>query len=264
MYSSHSLLTWVGHIDDKLLLDEVANVACGTPSKVIEYIVQTIVSQAESAQVHFNQITSYSDNKLMTFMAKINECNTIIKSKVSSTTTIYTNELIVNLNIIKSSAAKQMAILEKNIIDNVFSIKNSTKRSMIYLAKNLSQWASTINSIASIKVDNYKTTIVHYKNNVIKGAENTLAEYQDNITRYASELKNSALRQRVRIEEKLTSSFATIELLSPTQTLKRGYCLSIGTSGVIKSLESAKKETVFTLRFADGEGQVELTKESPA
>lgn len=255
------VIVGVGHTDDKLLIDEVANIACGTPSKVIEYIVQTIVSAAALAQAHFNQIMTYSDNIFTMIMAKINEYDTIIKSKVSSITTIYTNELIASLNIIKRNADKQIVTLSEIIIDNITGIKSCTKRNLAYLNQNIAQLASTINSIASLKMENYNATILQYKNSVINGAQNKLIDYKETIHRHIGELKNNALRQRNRIEEKLRNSFSTIELLSPEKTLVRGYCLSIGKTGVIKSLVNAKKETIFMLRFSDGEGQVKLIQE---
>lgn len=255
------VIVGVGHTDDKLLIDEVANIACGTPSKVIEYIVQTIVSEAALAQTYFNQIMTYSDNVFMMLTAKIKEYNMIIKSKVSGITTIYTNELIANLNIIKRNADKQIVTLGENIINNITGIRCFTQKNVVYLNQHILQSAGAINSIASIKMENYKTTILQYKNSVINGAQNKLINYQETIHRHIGELKNNVLRQQSRIEEKLKNSFGTIELLSPEKTLVRGYCLSIGKTGVIKSLVSAKKETIFMLRFSDGESQVKLIEE---
>ncbi len=257
------VMVGVGHTDDKLLIDEVANIACGTPSKVIEYVMQTILRQVESAIYNFNQITSSSDNKLIILMARVNEFNAIIKSKVSSIISIYANKLMNNLSTIRNNAAKQIVSLDKTISENVSSIKIYVKRGIIYLDKNLSQIASAISSIASIKIDNYIANIIQNKNIVLNSTNKILMEYQGNVNHYANELKNNALRQRLRIEEKLNNSFETIELLSPAQTLKRGYCLSVGKSGVIKSFESAEKERSFTIRFTDGEGQVELIEEQP-
>lgn len=44
------VISGIGHERDSTLIDEVANIVCGTPSKTIGYIISTIIQSAQSAQ----------------------------------------------------------------------------------------------------------------------------------------------------------------------------------------------------------------------
>ena len=52
----------IGHERDRTILDSLANRSFDTPSKVINYIANTIISKAKTAKVNFNSIKSLAHN----------------------------------------------------------------------------------------------------------------------------------------------------------------------------------------------------------
>ncbi|MCP4474364.1 MAG: exodeoxyribonuclease VII large subunit [Gammaproteobacteria bacterium] len=364
------VIVGVGHTEDKLLIDEAANLSCGTPSKVIEYITRTILTSADKARRDFHQIEAYCQQRLILLGAQLQQNYRAIRHTTTQQTTLRQHHLTTywstletasiqymqriesvltsHWHLIKLNAPKKLRVISQQVINYSSHIRGQSaadfKRHNTHLVRywdnivlgaktmlNLHQ-GKVVRAHHAIRVEAYKqqyrigerlktrfstiellipsmqslekamtihwnimkraadrqyhhftqqvshcsqiiygqglSDIKHHDNNLVRywdrvalEAKSLIASYYNNVSRYDHEVRVGALTQRDRIKEKLDARFATIELLSPMQTLKRGYCLSIGGTGVIKSLNKAKQSQSFILRFADGEGKVIFTEE---
>lgn len=70
---AYPLLTGIGHERDQTLVDEVANIVCGTPSKTIQYVTGTVVEQAQTAADHWNESQHLVQQRLILARQKIKE-----------------------------------------------------------------------------------------------------------------------------------------------------------------------------------------------
>ena len=80
----YPVLSGIGHERDQTLVDEVANVACGTPSKTIQYITSSIINQAQAAQQHWVQFQHDVAQSLLLARQKVDEQHATVQHVVQT------------------------------------------------------------------------------------------------------------------------------------------------------------------------------------
>jgi len=115
----------IGHEVDKTILDEVANISLGTPSKVANFIFSMIVNNTEKIEQNFQYILKISEKIIFNYELKINELLKNIKNKTIDSIFKYEKSIEQSLNDIKFKSKEKIRYMEENIkhlYSNIFSI----------------------------------------------------------------------------------------------------------------------------------------------
>lgn len=67
------VISGIGHERDNTLVDDVANTKCGTPSKTIAFITQSIVQQAQQARQHMNEVEQIVQQRVSLMRQSLSE-----------------------------------------------------------------------------------------------------------------------------------------------------------------------------------------------
>lgn len=149
------VIVGLGHADDKLLLDEVANTSVDTPSKAIAHIKNTIQQNAREAIDAFYEIKQFGINILRAKGKDVNDMFTKIAwqsktriNQASSQISAYKQEINVNSKIRLNNWQNKISLLSqqlsntKNIIakytqdvSHISEQINTTSRSILIQAK---------------------------------------------------------------------------------------------------------------------------------
>lgn len=272
----------VGHTEDILLLDEVANTSFGTPSKVIEHISSTIIEQAKAAKASWDFIVSnvinkitHKKNEIKNYKSDINlfSIKYIAIHRTSSddlhnNIKYFTNRNIEHIKLVLGSASndisnKSLLKLQqyRERLETNFNMSRNRAMSIIQGTKeNLQVAKNSIATKAQSILNHHAMSLSKIKERFKADIQNSLVTTNRNISQFMINIKSDLYRHKNRLIDKLNSSYEAIEALSPEQTLKRGYCLSLGTKGVIKTAKSAYSEKQFRVKFIDGECSVLITE----
>ncbi len=255
------VIVGIGHTDDHLLFDEVAKITCGTPSKVIEYIAQTIQAQAAVAHQHHNQLINLAEKRRVSLEVAVLSLQKQVSTTVKNAINLMTHHVSYRLNLITSHSDKQLKAIQQTTEQNHHHVTIRSQQVLMQKGKTLVQINTVLNSTANASLKQCGERLTYDKQLLGHGAMSQFLRCQEKLANAVTTLKDGTFRQQQRLNEKLSRSYSQIELLSPEKTLRRGYCLSIGKKGVIQSVSMAKQEKVFTLRFIDGDETVQLINE---
>ena len=242
----------IGHERDETVLDYVANLKFDTPSKVVGFIKNTIVTNYNEINNILDRIISKSINIIDSYKNNIviinkdNLKNAInlthliekeiidLNNKISKSSIMMTLSLENYLNNYKSSIlAKSMSEINKNIEFNK-NIKDQIRRGFSYLINNNIDRNEIISS-KIIKLINQKCidelNIIDIKTNSI-----------------TSEILKIITRE-ININELL---FQKIDKHNPIHIKKIGYGLVRNNKKAIKSINGIEKDSKLTIEMIDG------------
>lgn len=230
------VMVGLGHADDKLLLDEVANMSLDTPSKTVAYIRNTIQKNARDALFAYNEIGKVGAHILRTAEKQINNVFVFIAGQ---------SKTEINKKDKKIDEYKHGIISESKIMLSKWQNK------LLFINQQL---ASTRNIISDLE---QKTAAC--ANQIYGLSKNILLRTKHNLDISYHDIKA--------LTEKATNHYITtlnhlnelVESFNPEAVLKRGFSLSVNNSyQVIRSVKQAINERAFWLKFYDGQCSVKI------
>lgn len=230
------VMVGLGHADDRLLLDEVANISLDTPSKTITYIRNTIQKNARDALVAYNEIGKVGAHILRTAERQINNVFAFIAGQS------------------KTEINKK----DKKIDEYVHRITSYSKimlskwqNKLLFINQQLANTRNIINDLEQ-KASAHANQIYGLSKNILLGTKHKLDIFYHDIKALTEKAANHYITTLNHLNE-------LIESFNPEAVLKRGFSLSINNSQqVIRSGKQAISEKAFQLKFYDGQCSVKI------
>lgn len=220
----------IGHEVDKVLLDEYANFSFDTPSKVIEYISNTVFNNYLRAVDNLNNIEYMVSNNIEKSSKNVNLSIQEINNKV--------DKIIVER---KNRVDQIVTSIHNDCINIIEYLKNKTKNDLINIDN------SSLNNI-----NNFKTIA---KNNLINIEDSTLNNINNskqNKNSLISDILNG-LDYKLLIKEKdFKQLMIDIKELSPETILKRGYSIIKSGNNLVTTVDELKNLDKITIVLNDG------------
>jgi exodeoxyribonuclease VII large subunit len=218
----------VGHEKDKVLADEFGNVSFDTPSKVIEYITNTIFYSYSSAEQNILDI------------------NTIISNTLSNIEN--------NINSLSQNIFSGIELSLSNYIDNVdktsYSIFNGIEKSLLKYESDINYACSDISS----GIDNYLERSImniesnsNYIENIIY---NRINHYKSEVNFSYDSILNSLVKNIEFNVNEINYTYDNIAQLNPYKILENGYAIVKVDDNVVVSVKDIKDG--FDLIMKDG------------
>ena len=234
------VMVGLGHADDKLLLDEVANISLDTPSKTIAHIRNTIQKNARDAVLAFQEINKAATYILQTADKEINavfdgikEQSKMVMQERNKKIDEYTQRIVGDSKLILSNWQKKLLLLNQQLT-NMRSIFTDLERK-----------------------------IAEHANQISSSSKNILLTTQHKIDIFYRDIKALAEKAASRYITNLDHLNELIASFNPEEVLKRGYSLSLNSSQrVIRSVKQALAEKEFWLKFHDGQCSVKINPEN--
>lgn len=230
------IIVGLGHADDKLLLDEVANISLDTPSKTIAHIRNTIQKNARDALSSFNEISKVGAYILRVTEKQINSVFSFI-ADLSKTEINKKDKKINEYKNIVTSDSKVILSRWQNKLLLVNLQLTGAKNAIIGLEQKISVCANQVYSLS----------------------KNTLSRVEYNLNTLYHNIKELAEKATNRYLTTLKHLNELVESFNPESVLRRGFSLSINNSHqVIRSVKHAINEKSFWLKFYDGQCSVKI------
>jgi len=230
------IIVGLGHADDKLLLDEVANISFDTPSKVISHIRNTIQKNARDALFAFNEIGKVGAHILRNTEKQINNVFAFIASQ---------SKLEINKKDKKIDAYKYTISSDSKMI--LFRLQNK----LLFIGQQLSNTKKIIN--------NLEQKVLFNANQICALSKSTLLKIHHSLDIFYQDIKNLTEKATKNYTTTLTHLSELVESFNPESVLRRGFSLSMSNSGqVIRSVKKAISEKSFCVKFHDGQCLVKI------
>lgn len=247
------VITGLGHERDICVLDEVAKLNAGTPSKCVELITKNNVSRIQELQrkvveikhsvflkltTKQNEISNAKNNLKMSSLHRITSIIRGIgtqRSNLNGAAINATNRTQVTLGQRKNNIKVAALSLPSRRFGQVNIAKQQFKESSVkktqYIRQNLKKTKATLNQSIMNRLIRFYKTIRLTKN----------------------EIKNSALMRLTSIQKELSVKGKELILYSPLKVLGMGYGLVRNNNGkVISNADDANNEETLTIDFKDG------------
>jgi exodeoxyribonuclease VII large subunit len=229
------VITGIGHEKDRVLADEFANFTLDTPSKVAEYITNTIIGNFQRAIDNTTQIFNTTEQILDGYEKK----NKLISQNI--------------FNIVENSVSDYES---KALFNSEFIYNRSTECITNYENK-LSMDIESIHNRAIQIINDVEARTKFVTTEIYNGIESTIVSY-DNILSNNMNLILSEISKILEIKEKeAISTISEIRELDPTKVLNRGYSIITIDNRIIDSIEDLKNQKKVNVTLKDG--TIELT-----
>jgi len=252
------IITGLGHADDKLLLEEVAFMACDTPSKTIAYIKNTIVGTARKA------LTDYKDIKVMScdrVRCKINQLDTTMKliffnskahiHKITSVIDSFEHDLRLSINL-------RLTELNKRISNCFHEIKVLSISYTQHINITLSEIYAVMKHTSKILYAVCQNLTTEWRN-IYQRSDQLLSASRRNLDRSYIDIKYFTQFLMDKVLATLKNVDEVVHLLDPMNTLKRGYALVLDHANrIIKTKTEAERAKTFSVQFYDDSCSVKL------
>ena len=226
----------IGHERDKTVLDDLAARSFDTPSKVINYIANSIISNTKAAQKNFESIKSIALNSITKSKDDIDKHHQYIThfaKQVITNQRKVTDDYYSNLNI----SAKQQLAYQRQVIDNRHqSIMQTAKKSL---------------ELSKTKIDNLNQSTMTISKSLIQSHVKQIANWQSNIAVNAKNTINNA-------KNKIESHYKGILSMVIEPTLQRGFTVTQSNGKYVTSAKDARKCQSLTVTYYDGELTTEV------
>lgn len=230
------IIVGLGHADDKLLLDEVANISLDTPSKTIAFIRNTIQKNARQALSNFSEIGKVGAQILRITEKQING----VFACIADQSKIEINKKDKKIDAYKNSISS----------DSKMALSRWQNR-LLGLSQQLSNTKQVIN--------NLEQKVSAYTNQITGLSTNALLKMQHSLDIFYHDIKTLTEKATKNYTTTLTHLNDLVASFDPEAVLKRGFSLAINSSSqVIRSAKQAIKEKSFWLKFHDEQCPVKI------
>lgn len=124
------VLTGIGHERDNTILDEVAHSRFDTPSKVISYIRQQIVQQAQQAKLHWQQIEHASQLRVQFIHRDIENLNQQIQYRSQQQLNRWQHLLEPLIQKIESAGARKAQLIKHQVDTLQLQLQSNIQRQL--------------------------------------------------------------------------------------------------------------------------------------
>jgi len=274
----------IGHERDSTIIDEVACYRLGTPSKVIQFITQSIVQTAREAIEHINAIKTYGQQVISRQAMQSNHCLSFIESASKNAVKGVQQNLrhLAEENLVRVKARLSHCSLEaKHWYQAIAETAQTTlvqasERTQAYqtLIEDHSQKAYLaisqsikfdwlkIESISKAILQKYETETRAIFKQIIQQAEQLKENQRQQLDFLHAQVRDRAASQIQLSHSELKSLMALIMGYGPESTLKRGYAVVRNKQDeVIVKQKEALAQSTLTLEFQDGRIAVEVVEQ---
>jgi exodeoxyribonuclease VII large subunit len=225
------VITGLGHADDVLLIEEVSCLRRDTPSKAVNYILNSIVVRAQHAVKSWQDILIDSQRQF-THRERLTD-NAMQSIKDNSQSLIYRclQQLQQHIHFIYRQTMTNWQQLQSRLRHH--------QQALFQFAQHFRQYQTNLDKAHQDILMNSQLQIQQAKNNVQQNLNNT--EQQCSII----------VRD---MQQQLSHQYQLIEAYDPGRVLERGYTLIISKEGkVLSSKQQAQQQPEFNVKFHDGE-----------
>lgn len=226
----------IGHERDRTILDSLANCSFDTPSKVINYIANTIVNNAKNAKANFNSIKNLAHN-----LTTKNKTELMKQGK--------------HLTYFLSFFLERQ---KKHTQENFFQTYRNAKQQLKYHRERISYSFNTTMRVSKNHIELLKTklwTASLYQRSLYRSfLERHKRRLLDSLSSLSKNFNSKVLLTKNKIE----GVYKNILSLAIEPTLKRGFTLTESKGKYITSAREAVKNKELTIIYHDGRIQTEV------
>ncbi len=221
----------IGHERDKIILDDLATRSFDTPSKVINYIANTIINNATKAQTSFESITSIALNSTTKAKTDIDKHHQYI-----------------------AHFAKQVVSSQKKVTDDYYQLVHSNaKQQLAYQRQVIDTWQSNIMQSAKKSLELSKTKIDHLNQTAMTTAKGLTQSHRKQLSTWHSNIAMNAKNTLINTKNSIESHYRGILSMSIEPTLQRGFAVTKSGNMYVTSIVDARKCQTLTVMYHDGE-----------
>lgn len=254
------VITGIGHEMDKVLADEYSCLSLDTPSKVIEYITNSVVRNYMDASNTVNEIYNITEQVIDNYNQQAKLISQSSYNLLDSALTNYENICNKNVVFINASLDSSIVSYENMSKQNLAIINTSLDSSFIYYENTFRESSDYINTRVFdviTQAENLLDREVQLINNQVDlnvtWFENMLDRDTDYIT--SELLKNVELK-----EYEFKSVISEIRELDPTKILKRGYSIIKVDNKIVNTICELNLSNSISIVMSDGEETFNISK----
>jgi exodeoxyribonuclease VII large subunit len=252
------IITGLGHADDQLLLEEVAFMACDTPSKTIAYIKNTIASAARKALNDYKAIESMSCaivrcqmNQLETTMKVIFFSSKAYIHKIDGAIGRFQQDLRLSVNL-------RLTELNTKVSNYFHEIKGLSISYIQHMNITLSEIYGVMKHTSKILYAVCQNLTTKWRT-IYQRSGQLIDISRCNLDRSYTDIKYFTRFLMDKILATLRNVDEVVHLLDPMNTLKRGYALVLDHANrIIKTKTEAERAKTFSVQFYDDSCSVKL------
>ena len=144
----------------------------------------------------------------------------------------------------------ETALAHINELSN--SVVTIVRNYMSYASEQLAYYGSTVPLVARNMIETADMRLNHYAQSIPVSVKNHISKSKTQLT-YLFQSMKQAGEQRLSLEiMKLTSIEEKIHILSPQNTLKRGYSLTLKNGKAVTSINQVSEDDMITTMLSDG------------
>jgi exodeoxyribonuclease VII large subunit len=221
----------IGHERDKTILDDLAARSFDTPSKVINYIANTIINNATKAQTSFESIKSITLNSTTKAKADIAKHHHYI-----------------------THFAKQLLSTQKKATGDYYKLVHANaKQQLAYQRQVIDTWQSNIMQSAKKSLELSKTKIDHLNQTAMTTAKGLTQSHSNQLRTWHSNIAVNAKNTLINAKHVIESHYRGILSMSIEPTLQRGFAVTKSGDMYVTSVADARKCQRLTVTYHDGE-----------
>ncbi len=221
----------IGHERDKTILDDLAARAFDTPSKVINFIANTIINHATKAQTSFESIKSIALNSTTKAKADIDKHHQYI-----------------------THFAKQAVITQKKVTDGYYKLVHANaKQQLAYQRQVIDNWQSNIMQSAKKSLELSKTKIDHLNQTAMTTAKGLTQSHSNQLRTWHNNIAVNAKNTIINAKNSIESHYRGILSMSIEPTLQRGFAVTKSGNRYVTSIADARTCQTLTVTYHDGE-----------
>jgi len=225
------VITGLGHADDTLLIEEISNQRRDTPSKAIQFILNTIVGRAQQTQNAWHAILTESQRQL------------IRRERL---------------------AESYMQSIKDNSQSLIYRCLHQLQQSthLIY-RQTMINWQKLQDKLRIYQQDffQFAQQFRLYQNNAEKARQEIVVQSQlqiqqakNNVQQTLNLIEQTSKNLAQDMELKIAHYAQLLEAYNPNRVLDRGYSLTLSKDGkVLRTKQQAQQQKIFNIRFSDGE-----------
>lgn len=229
----------IGHKRDHTILDELANKSFDTPSKVIQFIKENILTKAQNAQKHFDFTISQARHLVQhhhkDVTSKHAAAQHLIKTRLNHHKTIYVHYFQLIISFSKEALSYQRQLHERHYHE----LMQLTHRYTHIAQSNIEYIATHVHTLTKTLLQKHTFQISHWHSSTLTQAKAVL-EYANHT---------------------IQVQYKSILSTSIEPTLKRGFSLTSCDERYITSAQSAKSCDKLTIYYHDGQIAAKVTND---
>jgi exodeoxyribonuclease VII large subunit len=268
------VFTGIGHERDKSILDEYANRAFGTPSKVIAHIKETIARKAAQGYEDWTFISQAAGARLSASDGKIDLCKAEIDTGIdrklaraeSNADKAYANIKSAAAASLQDAQAKAdffngaitmaaraaLELAQENVEHRMDSIRDRAAAALNAAAVNIDNSFSSITLAARRSIDGVDEHLDGQLQSILGSAANAVHATENEVDRDFADVRYHARKTIHEAENTAKDLMSGILAHGVEPTLKRGFAIVRNAQGPVSTKAAAASSTGLEVVFRDG------------